>query len=1719
MKDNIFDAPKPLFGGGENHQTEEDQPIEDSESFEDIGQSPSNPITATWSNVSYCSTSNRLTATLTFNQNVTGLDQNSIDIRNQANTGSAFGWSGQTFTGSGRSYTVTSTAPYNVNYSVRYRLIANGVIAGSQTGPSSPVDTGLIPINNLATSPPLTVTWSSISFCNTSNELVAHLGFSQDISDITGGDFDILDASDSSLVNGWVIDVNHAQNLTAWTLTISPLRGVNGNFIIRLKRNSITYGTLTGPSTNIDTNHFIVNNETTPVPITRPSISIDSGSFCPTDRRITWYAYINNAVPNQLIRFLNNDVTLYRSVNTGPTIGFDLGVRVERTPSTGSSFRIITNQIPVGYSGNARIQIQRDALGPRTNFGVSSGCTPFDTRTAITERPQVIIGPGNFCPTNRTLTWRVFVINASTAEFNLLNNADVTVNDSLTVTPTLNGTETIGNRGENSLTVNVVVPTGRMGNASITIGANALGTDTNLNSVTSACVNYDTRATPVPLIGAWDYANYCETSNKILASITFNKAITGLNIFTSSNLNGDIQIENERKRSPKDGWTFSFTGATGTGNNASLAANTPLVVEVEPPTNTNENVYLVFNSNAITFDTNVTGPSADIYTEVIPVDNRSTTDAVVPLIATWQYANYCSMSDRVYAAVRFNKAITGLDVRSPSTDIQLANARQTANLTGWSLTFSGHTGSGQTATLAANTNLVIEATPPANTNRDVYLLINANAVTSGTQTGPESITYSETIPVNNIPAQEAETPLIATWSNMVGGPTLSGRLTFGGRDVSGIAASDFEVRTILGRATAVTIVPSATSATAGQSITVMATPNTSYRIDGQLFLRLKQDSLVVGSGTGPDEDIDSDLTPLNTFTVWGDPTGGTTLSATMTFGATLSRIATTDFEVIDETDAVQSDWTIAFNPTGTTSRTNNQTLTVTATPPARTSDIFRIRLKESSFRHGSASSDTVPRVAVITKRARVNNLEAIMIPDPLVGRWVYANWCPTSNKVLAAIQFNKAITGLNVNSPSTDIQIANEQQNANLTGWTLSFSGHTGSGTTAALAANTNLVVEATPPANTERNVYLLFVNNSVTADGETGPDSFIYSETIPVNNRNMEVPIPDWDVPQYIQTGTSANFGLRFVNSTRGTMEVSDLESDDFEVTGGANNARVTIQSLVWEITLSAAVSGLSESNISISGNTVTDSNVVAGSGNTKYEILLGTAVSTLSASSVIISQTAHSGITVTATKILEPYQIIVPIPANEEGTINLILQKNAVISADGVRGPINDSSSGTIGFNTTTAAPTPLIATWQYANYCSTSDRILAAVRFNKAITGLNVGTGTNTDIQIANETKTANLTRWTLSFSGHTGSGTNASLAANTSLVIEATPPDDTDANVYLMVVGDSVTAGTQTGPSGNSYSEVIPVDNTPSDAGKPSIAIDGGSFCPTSRIVTWTAYVTNASSTQLDAFTNADVTVNNTVTVGTTFAPTDAVTRQPAGGSSFQIQTDAIPTGRVGSMSITIQANALGSDTNDAVTSSVLYYDTQAETTPLVGEWQYANYCSTSDRVYAAIRFNRAITGLDVRSPNTDIQVTNEQQTATLTGWTLAFSGHTGSGQTAALAANTNLVITATPPADTNRNVYMAFIASSIMADGSAGPSNNIYSETIPVNNEAPEPEMDQPQPYLEITNLPTTQVTTATVDIDLRALLDGQLQNIDNLRSEDIVVTGPTGNIPITLTAR
>ena len=161
---------------------------------------------------------------------------------------------------------------------------------------------------------------------------------------------------------------------------------------------------------------------------------------------------------------------------------------------TGGAYRLGINN-PTNTSGTLSVNVRQGAVRPLgsniagPSQSESSGSYAFDTTGLRT--PRVTISSGSFDPTvrpgaaNGTVYFQTYWTNATSTQLDMLASADITVNG-------ITATASVNTRMGTTIPISVPMPANTNSDMSITIGANAIGSNTNIRT-TSSCLFVDNR--------------------------------------------------------------------------------------------------------------------------------------------------------------------------------------------------------------------------------------------------------------------------------------------------------------------------------------------------------------------------------------------------------------------------------------------------------------------------------------------------------------------------------------------------------------------------------------------------------------------------------------------------------------------------------------------------------------------------------------------------------------------------------------------------------------------------------------------------------------------------------------------------------------------------------------------------------------------------------------------------------------------------------------------------------------------------------------------------------------------------------------------------------------------------------------------------------------------------------------------------------------------------
>ena len=389
--------------------------------------------------------------------------------------------------------------------------------------------------------------------------------------------------------------------------------------------------------------------------------------------------------------------------------------------------------------------------------------------------------------------------------------------------------------------------------------------------------------------------------------------------------------------------------------------------------------------------------------------------------------------------------------------------------------------------ICLGSNNVILATPPTATRVDgdfKFRYVPTN-------------TDSDALYINNI----------LVWSNIVGGRTLRGRLTFYDARVTGITESDFEVVTSTGASTTgwdITSV-SSSSADAGDHVNVIASPPEDAA--GDFRLQIKSRSIRRSGRNYPSQPVfstaifvdDRSASAVVATASWSHVTGGQFLRGRVTFaGAIVTTVSSSDFEVLNSSGTVQSNWCVHVNTTFTTA--SRSYITVTANPPSGQNARFRIRLKANSVRSGGSDDDNAPAQAQSTA---LTDVDSRAPASPVVAGATWAN-VSGGTRLSGDVTFTGADV---IHIAPEDFQVLDSSDSAQGS-WTITVS-------SPSVTAGNFITVHAVPPDNTDDRFKLRLMATSVRSGG---------SSTNNAPSSNEDTALQDIDNTQTIATLSFGN-------------------------------------------------------------------------------------------------------------------------------------------------------------------------------------------------------------------------------------------------------------------------------------------------------------------------------------------------------------------------------------------------------------------------------------------------------------------------------------------------------------------------------------------------------------------------------------------------------------------
>ena len=466
--------------------------------------------------------------------------------------------------------------------------------------------------------------------------------------------------------------------------------------------------------------------------------------------------------------------------------------------------------------------------------------------------------------------------------------------------------------------------------------------------------------------------------------------------------------------------------------------------------------------------------------------------------ATWATGTPTVRSDRSVRIVLTLSENPGTTFAT--SDFEVQNSSGTVQSTGWTITEIG----------TGTTTRTIQAAPASTVVAGTYKIVLKEGGFGSDK--PASAISSPDFTIGNYVAEVAT----ISWSNeRFFNGKIEATLNVSGANITGLADSDFD---ILNDSDVVqsgwTFDTIQSSVNDGNNTIIRATPpantNASFKI------RLNQTKVRSGgsaSDNAPASNVDSSSVSVNNVPLvasasWMNETYTSgNLQATLTFtGANITGIASSDFDILNDSNAVQAGWTI----TAPSTATSGTGIIVSATPPANTNASFKIRLKATSVQSGGSSTDNAPAANVDSSSVAVNN---VPISVSVTASWSNENYA--SGMLEAALTFTGAnITGIS----STAFEIRDSVNNI-VSGWAI----------TAPISATDGvaITIRATPPANTNASFKIAIKRLSVRSAGSSSDDSPIadtLSDLVAVNNSFIPPVDPRADDIYWSNIGTDVS-------------------------------------------------------------------------------------------------------------------------------------------------------------------------------------------------------------------------------------------------------------------------------------------------------------------------------------------------------------------------------------------------------------------------------------------------------------------------------------------------------------------------------------------------------------------------------------------------------------------
>ena len=1080
---------------------------------------------------------------------IQGIDTSDIEVLNSANTvQSNWSISLNTITVPTHAYMdVTATPPAHTNASYRLRVKALSMRSGGSSTnnfPTSAVSSDLYTVNNVVAAV-ARAEWSNMSGGRRITGTITFRG--NNIRGFSGRDIDVVNAAGVVQVRhgvgrrGW--DISTADNVISnggsTTVTARPPDNVNGMFRLRLRALSVRSGNVStdnAPAANVDSP--LVGSDNTGTLATISWSSVNGGTT------LTGTLQFANAAVSGLSAGAFNVINSSGQIQSGWL--FDVPVT---SVAAGGSITIICTP-PDNTNDEFALQLRRRSL--RSGGSGSRIAPPSALNTATVLVDNVSVGRAR-------MTWvgtaggtsligilrfsRSRVSGIAPEDFRVLSRNNIRQNNW-----TITVSHTSRNIGEQVI-VTATAPANTNGWFRLQVRAFSMisggrSTPSAPNrSITSVARQVDNRASIIAT-ATW-------------TSITGGETIVGVVQFNGANVRGitgqDFDVL-DNSNTVQTGWVIGVS-STSASNGGSVT------VTGAPPSRVDSLFKLRLKANRVRSDRSSTGnaPANDVISNPVTVDNIIT-------IARASWINILG-GNNLIGFLRFSDA--GVEGVEPS-DFQVLQASSLTPVDEVQDEWEIHVSKED---VIAGDFTIITATPPNNTFGRFYLkMLKVTVMSDGDDenNSPLNDVLSLTRAVDTRPVTIAE----ARWNSITGGTNLVGKLVFTNTFASSITSNAFRVQNSVGvDQTDWNITVSGLyngGAVQNIEITVTADPTTANK-RGAYRLKLESSSVKSGGSrtfNAPATPVISSYASVDNIpdriatATWKTITGGTALKGTLTFhNAIVSGIDATDFEILNSSDAVQSNWNISVSSSIATPETilvdddvintpNGTIITVDAIPPANTNTLFKIRLKALSVMSDGVTTNNAPTSVTTSSEVTVNNTVAAIANM----EWSSISVITGPIRLQGIIRFTGASVTQVDSSDFSVVDINNGGQN-----WQINVNVNPAD----TIADGGVVIVTATAPTNTNGNFGLVISSQAVRSGGSTtnnAPLINIISDKILVNNtarpptRTYKVASASWDE---IGRGDSTTAATILVYYVRPSTEPSLSNADRTRIRNSVSMAQ----------------------------------------------------------------------------------------------------------------------------------------------------------------------------------------------------------------------------------------------------------------------------------------------------------------------------------------------------------------------------------------------------------------------------------------------------------------------------------------------------------------------------------------------------------------------------------